>query len=171
MPSPGGIRTHNPRKRAAADPHLRPRGATSALAHTPSGTVQPRLHSVLVIRKQKCCKIFTLLGCYAAMMWSSRYSCQILMKLEFYQQVFRKKMVRNEASWKLVQLQPRRSTRTDSHDEADSRFIANLRTRLNSDAFSTLREPQAAAKRVSQFVCDTDCTCYSHINHGEDVQH
>jgi hypothetical protein len=24
--APGGIRTHNPSKRAAADPHLRPRG-------------------------------------------------------------------------------------------------------------------------------------------------
>jgi hypothetical protein len=24
---------------------------------------------------------------------------------------------------------------------------------------------------VSQFVCDTDCTYYSHINHGEDAQH
>jgi hypothetical protein len=32
-PSPGGIRTHKPRKQAAADPRLRPRGASPACPH------------------------------------------------------------------------------------------------------------------------------------------
>ena len=78
------------------------------------------------------------------------------------------KILENPSSWSRDD--PRGRT-TDSHDEADNRFIANLWTRLNCDAFSILHGPHAAAKRVSQFVCDTDCTCYSHINHGQDVQH
>jgi len=87
------------------------------------------------------------------------------MKLEFHQQIFRKKKRR------FLKTRPDGAELFYADVRTDSRFIANLRTRLNRDAFSIVRGPQAAAWRVSQFVCDTDCTCYSHINHGEDAQH
>jgi len=56
-------------------------------------------------------------------MQNTRYSSQILKKLEFYRQIFEKysniKFHENQSSWKRV---APRERETDGHDEANSRF-------------------------------------------------
>ena len=54
-------------------------------------------------------------------MWSTRYSCRILTKFEFYQQIFerkKKKKLKYQISFKFVQWEPS----CCRHDEAKSRF-------------------------------------------------
>ena len=55
-------------------------------------------------------------------MYSTRYSCQILMKLQFSRQIFQNKQI----PWKSVQWEAscpmRTDGRKDRHDEANSRF-------------------------------------------------
>ena len=62
------------------------------------------------------------------------YSCQVLMKLEFYRQVFEKYI---KMSCKSVLWEPSCSMRTDRQGEAKQSLIAILQTRLkgfkNSD--------------------------------------
>jgi len=53
-------------------------------------------------------------------MQSTRYDCQIIMKLEFSRHIFEKKIL--HISRKSVRLEPSRSMRTDRHDEVNSRF-------------------------------------------------
>jgi hypothetical protein len=63
--------------------------------------------------------------------WPSRKvtfirNCQILLKLEFFQQIFEKysniKFHENSSSWNRVVLFGRKDRRTDIHDEANSHF-------------------------------------------------
>jgi len=48
--------------------------------------------------------------------WSNRYSCQILMKLEFILPDFRK-ILKNQFWWKSVQWEPNCSMRTDERTD------------------------------------------------------
>jgi hypothetical protein len=49
-------------------------------------------------------------------------SCQTLMKLEFSRQIFEKKILKYQITWKSVQWESSFSVRTDRHDEAKNRF-------------------------------------------------
>jgi len=60
---------------------------------------------------QKCTLVF---------IWSTRYSCPILMKRGFSPRIFEKYSYR--ISWKAVQREQSCSMRTDRHDEANSSF-------------------------------------------------
>jgi hypothetical protein len=64
--------------------------------------------------------------CENVIMWSSRYSCRILMKLAFPWQTFEKKsyikFYQNPSSGSRVVPCGRTDGRTDGHDEASSRF-------------------------------------------------
>jgi len=53
---------------------------------------------------QKCTYVF---------MQSASYSCQILIKLEFSRQVFEKKILKYQISWKSINYEPNGSRRTD----------------------------------------------------------
>jgi len=55
--------------------------------------------------------------------YSARYSCPILMKLEFFRADFRK-MVMYQVSWKFVLWKPSCSMRTDGHTDMTMLLVA-----------------------------------------------
>ena len=65
--------------------------------------------------------------CTSVFMWSTDYSCQIILKLKFSRQSFEESQKKkNQILWKSVQWEPSCSTRTDKrtdkHGEASFRF-------------------------------------------------
>ena len=73
--------------------------------------------------------------CISVFVWSTGYSCQILMTPELSRQIFRK-MCKCKISWKSVQRKPSCSMRTDGradrNEEAISRFSQLCETRLKT---------------------------------------
>jgi len=63
-------------------------------------------------------------------MSSTRYSCRILKALKFSPEIFEKLKISNFMKIRPVGTELfHADTQTDRHDEADSRFFANLRKR------------------------------------------
>ena len=56
-------------------------------------------------------------------MWSARYSCQSLMKLEFSRHIF-EKILKYQISWKSVQWEPSFSVRTDGPTDMTKLIVA-----------------------------------------------
>jgi hypothetical protein len=68
-----------------------------------------------------------MIKCRLVFMYSTRYSCQIVKKLDFYRQIFEKysyiKFLHvNPSSWGRVVPRGQTDGRTDRHAEANSRF-------------------------------------------------
>ena len=67
--------------------------------------------------------------CILTVMWSIRYSCSILMKLEFSQKIFRK-ILKYQISWKSIQWKPS-SMRTDGQTDR-TKLLVTFRNFANA---------------------------------------
>ena len=62
--------------------------------------------------------------CMSVCTSSSRYSCHILMKLEFSRQIFEKKNTQYQISWKCVDWEPTTSMRADGRTDITKQIVA-----------------------------------------------
>ena len=80
-------------------------------------------------------------------MKSSRYSCLILIKLEFSRQIFQKKILKYEISWKSFQLEQSCSMRTDRRTDMTKRIVA-FRNFANAKTFQKNEEACLKNSRI-----------------------